>query len=56
MNKDTNIPDIEISDCKKGLKYPSEIDSGFNADDICMSCPNIIYKDGVISCKYSKVN
>ena len=42
--------------CPKQFTTPESIVEGFNADDICMSCENIVYKDGVISCKYARVN
>lgn len=51
--KTTNI---EVSGCKKDGKSIEDINKLFNADDICMKCENILYKDGVISCKYSRVN
>lgn len=47
---------IEIIRCLKEAKSASDIMEKFNADDTCMKCPNIVYKDGVISCKYARVN
>ena len=49
-------PKMEIHDCKKNATTDNQISECFNADETCMSCDNIIYKDGVISCKYSRVN
>ena len=46
----------KIIECEKGCQTEEEISSKFDADDICMKCNNIIYKDGVVSCKFQRVN
>ena len=53
---DVKHTEIEIHNCKKNAKSEEQISECFNADETCMSCDNIVYKDGVISCKYSRVN
>lgn len=50
------VNEIEIHDCIKNATKLEHIEFAFNADDRCMKCPNIVYKDGVISCKYARVN
>lgn len=48
--------ELEITNCKKGAKTLEEIYKAFDADDTCMKCENICYGQGVISCKYARVN
>lgn len=48
--------EIEIHNCKKNAKTEEQISECFGVDEICMTCDNIVYKDGIISCKYSRVN
>lgn len=47
---------VEIDDCPKGFNTQEAIVNGFNADDVCMNCKNTTYNNGVLSCKYSRVN
>lgn len=47
---------MEEIKCEKGCKTEDEVVDKFDADDTCMKCPNVIYRDGVISCKYQRVN
>lgn len=49
-----NVGDFEIKDCPLGKKTTDEIIEVFGSHE-CMECPNTTYKDGVLSCKYSKV-
>lgn len=50
------MEEVKEIKCDKGCISPEEISEKFDSDDICMKCPNTIYKDGVISCKYQRVN
>lgn len=45
---------MEIKDCLKGATTKEEILDKFDADDICMKCPNIKYCTGMITCKYGE--
>lgn len=47
---------MEKINCVKECKTEKEISEKFDADEICMKCENIVYKDGVMSCKYQRVN
>lgn len=49
------MPDINELNCLKGATTISEIKEKFDADGECMKCNNIIYKDGVITCKYGEM-
>ena len=56
MNEVKIMEEVKEIKCDKGCISPEEISEKFDSDDICMKCPNTIYKDGVISCKYQRVN
>lgn len=53
---DTNKIETPELECAKHATSEKEIETLFNADEVCMNCKSIVYKDGVISCKYSRVN
>lgn len=49
------MPNNEQINCVKNAQTKNEIQEKFDADDICMKCNNIIYKNGEITCKYGEM-
>lgn len=48
----------EVKDikCDKGCTNLEEISEKFDADNICMKCKQVVYRDGIVSCGYRRVN
>jgi hypothetical protein len=52
-------PNVETSNttfqCAKHATTVEEISKVFDSDEVCMKCPNLTYCNGIVSCKYAKV-
>ena len=46
---------IAVTDCPKGAKTTDEIVMKFDGQNECENCDKLVFKNGVLSCKYSQV-